>query len=86
MTRAAHSPRRPGADGAVFVSRATAAARLEISTDTFDQWVKDKFLPAPTICRGSIRRWHWPTVEGRLAGLPDTDETADEYLAGVQLA
>ena len=74
------------ADTAVFVSRKTAAARLEISLDTFDQWVKDKFLPAPTISHGSIRRWHWPTVEERLAGASDGDEEGQQYLTGVQRA
>ena len=59
------------AQGAVFVSRSTAAARLQISVDTFDTWYKDRFLPEPAINRGNIRRWHWPTIEERLAGDAD---------------
>lgn len=56
----------------VFVSRQTAAARLEISVDTFDTWLRAGFIPAAHIERGQIIRWHWPSLEERLAG---TDET-----------
>lgn len=52
----------------VFVSRQTAADRLEISTDTFDTWLRAGFIPAPQIERGQIVRWHWPSLEERLAG------------------
>lgn len=52
----------------VFVSRKTAAALLEISADTFDQWVRSGFVPAAAVSRGQITRWHWPTVEAQLAG------------------
>lgn len=51
----------------VFVSRKTAAALLEISPDTFDLWVRAGFVPPAQINRGQIIRWHWPTVEARLA-------------------
>ena len=53
--------------GAVFVSRRTAAERLEISPDTFDQWVRSGYVPQPNISRGQIIRWHWPSVEAKLA-------------------
>lgn len=51
----------------VFVSRNTAAALLEISADTFDTWVRAGFVPQAQVNRGQIIRWHWPTVEERLA-------------------
>lgn len=51
----------------IFVSRQTAAAMLEISVDTFDTWLRAGFLPQPTIERGQIIRWHWPTLESHLA-------------------
>lgn len=54
-------PHRP-----VFVTRKTAAALLEISVDTFDQWVRSGYVPRATISRGQIIRWHWPTLEARL--------------------
>jgi phage terminase Nu1 subunit (DNA packaging protein) len=51
----------------VFVSRKTAAELMEISVDTFDMWVRAGFVPRAQINRGQIVRWHWPTVEARLA-------------------
>lgn len=51
----------------VFVSRQTAAARLEISVDTFDTWLRAGFIPAAHIERGQIVRWHWPSLESALA-------------------
>lgn len=51
----------------VFVSRQTAAALMEISVDTFDTWVRAGFVPQPNVSRGQIIRWHWPTIEERLA-------------------
>ena len=51
----------------VFVTRKTAAALMEISADTFDTWVRSGFVPPAQINRGQIVRWHWPTVESRLA-------------------
>lgn len=55
----------------VFVDRKTAAELMMISTDTFDIWLRAGFIPAPQIERGQIIRWHWPTLEERLAGNPD---------------
>ncbi|HEV2554940.1 MAG TPA: hypothetical protein VGV17_14380 [Bosea sp. (in: a-proteobacteria)] len=59
------------ATNAVFVSRQTAAERLEISVDTFDTWVRTGFLPTAHIDRGQIIRWHWPSIEMKLLGHPD---------------
>lgn len=56
----------------VFVSGDTAAALCQVSRDTWQSWVKAGVVPKPAIDRGQIIRWHWPTVEARLA---DADET-----------
>ena len=40
---------------AVFVSRQTAAQRLEISVDTFDTWVHVGFVPPAHINRGQTQ-------------------------------
>lgn len=58
----------------VFVSRKTAAALLEISVDTFDQWVQSGFVPPAAVNRGQITRWHWPTVETKLSERHTTAE------------
>lgn len=60
----------------VFVGRRTAAALLEISVETFDQWVRSGFVPPPEINRGQIIRWHWPSVENKLSdksGVAESD-------------
>jgi hypothetical protein len=51
----------------VFVDRKTAAERLMISVDTFDTWLRAGFIPPPKIVRGQIVRWHWPSLEEKLA-------------------
>lgn len=66
----------------VFVSKETAAARLEISIFTFDEWRRTGFIPAPHINRGQILRWHWPTIEARLAQVAPAVET-DPCVLGV---
>ncbi len=66
----------------VFVSRQTAAQRLEISVDTFDTWLRAGFIPAAHINRGQIVRWHWPAVEAKLAE-GDRKPEHDPYLLGV---
>lgn len=68
----------------VFVSRETAAARLEISTTTWDIWVRDRFVPQPAVRRGGVVRWHWPTVEASLAGLGAGAVQSDPYSEGVK--
>lgn len=52
----------------VFVDRKTAAAMLMISVETFDDWVRQGFLPRSHVQRGQIYRWHWPSLEAKLAG------------------
>ena len=56
-----------GTESAVFVSRRTAAARLEITERTFDQWVRMGLVPAAAVSQGRYTRWHWPSVEAKLA-------------------
>lgn len=67
---------------AIFISKETAAARLEISVFTFDEWRKTGFIPAPHINRGQIMRWHWPTIEAKLAEGTSAVET-DPSVLGV---
>jgi hypothetical protein len=76
MTRAKVTP--------VFVSRQTAAEMLEISVDTFDTWVSAGFVPAAHIKRGQIVRWHWPTLEERLAGRCAQAATSDPFTEGLK--
>lgn len=52
----------------VFVSRKTAAGLMEMSVETFDDWVRQGFLPRAHVQRGQIYRWHWPSLEAKLAG------------------
>lgn len=69
-----------------YVSRETGAAELQISPDTWDQWVKEGRLPPP--CAGfpaSTPRWRWQDVDRRLSGrnaeAPADD--ADALMRGV---
>ena len=52
-----------------YVDRETGAAELQISPDTWDQWVKQGRLPAPcdTFPAG-IPRWRWEDVDRKLSG------------------
>lgn len=59
----------------VFVDRKAAAEMMMISVDTFDTWLRAGFIPGPSISRGQIVRWHWPTLEAHLAG----DETRPHH-------
>lgn len=68
----------------IFVSRSELAARCEVSVDTIDQWVREGYLPAPSMERGQIRRWHWPSIEARFSEAQK--ETDDPYLTGVRRA
>jgi hypothetical protein len=68
----------------VFVSRQTAAERLEISVDTFDTWLRAGFIPPAHIERGQIIRWHWPTLEERLAGGGAPAAVSDPFMEGLK--
>lgn len=67
----------------VFVSRQTAAAKLEISVDTFDAWLRSGFIPPAHVDRGQIVRWHWPSLEARLAGDGETQQR-DPFIEGLR--
>ena len=52
-----------------YVSRETGAAELLISPDTWDQWVKDGYLPPPCDAFPTgTPRWRWEDVDRRLSG------------------
>ena len=76
-------PRGPAPEP-VFVRRQTAAARCEISVDTFDLWVRDGFVPPPAFERGQTKRWYWPDIEMRLAH--QGAATNDPFMQGVENA
>jgi hypothetical protein len=69
--------------GPVFVDRQTAAAMLMISVDTFDTWLRAGFIPPAQIERGQIVRWHWPSLEERLAA-PQSETHHDPSVMGVR--
>jgi hypothetical protein len=70
---------------AIFVSRKTICARLEISMDTLDTWLRSGFIPGPNINRGQIQRWHWPSIEEKLSESP-TPSGPDPFLESIRLA
>jgi hypothetical protein len=70
-----------------YVGRETGAAELQISADTWDQWVKEGRLPpASDGFPNGAPRWRWEDVDRKLSGrveVADISNVAD-YLAGVQ--
>jgi hypothetical protein len=68
----------------VFVCADTAAARCEISRDTWDVWVKTGYVPQACIRTGQIVRWHWPSVEAALATPALPAHHYDPSVIGVQ--
>jgi hypothetical protein len=59
-----------------YVGRETGAAELQISADTWDQWVKEGRLPPP--CEAfpaSTPRWRWEDVDRKLSGQMPVDPT-----------
>ncbi len=67
-----------------FVDRAHAAKLCGISVDTWDQWVRDGFVPEASIRRGQIVRWHWPTVRDSLVSSSRPgSEAKDPFLMGL---
>ena len=60
-----------------YVNRETGAAELLISTDTWDQWVKEGRLPPPcdTFPSGTPR-WRWEDVDRKLSGRKAADTDA----------
>jgi hypothetical protein len=68
----------------VFVDRKTAADLLMISIDTFDTWLRAGFIPPAQIERGQIVRWHWPTLEEKLAGGGTPAAISDPFMEGLK--
>ena len=53
-----------------YVDRETAAAELVISSDTWDQWVKEGRLPPPCDAfPAGVPRWRWEDVDRKLSGV-----------------
>lgn len=67
----------------VFVSADMAARLCGVSVDTWRAWVQSGYAPRPAIERGQIIRWHWPTVESRLASAADEALESDPFMQGV---
>jgi hypothetical protein len=67
-----------------YVGRETGAAELEISPDTWDQWVKEGRLPPPrdTFPDGTPR-WRWQDVDTKLSGRVEAATDTAAYLMGV---
>lgn len=66
-----------------YVSRETGAAELQISTVTWDKWVKDGVLPAAcdTFPDGTSR-WRWEDVDRKLSGQKVPTAGVDAAMAG----
>jgi hypothetical protein len=70
-----------------YVSRETGAAELQISPDTWDQWVKDGRLPpACDALPSGTPRWRWEDVDRKLSGRVEAADTGNvaDYLRGAQ--
>jgi hypothetical protein len=67
-----------------YVSRETGAAELQVSPDTWDQWVKEGRLPPPcdTFPNGTPR-WRWEDVDRKLSGRVEAAPDTNAYLKGV---
>jgi hypothetical protein len=70
-----------------YVGRETGAAELQISPDTWDQWVKEGRIPPA--CDGfpdGTPRWRWEDVDRKLSGRKDVADTGNlaDYLKGAE--
>jgi hypothetical protein len=60
-----------------YVGRETGAAELQISPDTWDQWVKEGRLPpACDAFPSGTARWRWEDVDRKLSGYKVADTGA----------
>jgi hypothetical protein len=76
-----------------YVTRETGAALLQISAGTWDDWVRERILPAPAPgFPETCKRWRWRDVDARLAGRaldgqePAEAETAPHVDVGAERA
>lgn len=70
-----------------YVDRETGAAELQISPDTWDQWVKDGRLPpAGDGFPNGSPRWRWEDVDRKLSGRDDATDIdgSTDYIRGAQ--
>jgi hypothetical protein len=52
-----------------YVDRETGAAELQISPDTWDQWVREGRVPKPcNTFPASTPRWRWDDIDRKLSG------------------
>ena len=67
-----------------YVSRHRAAQELDMSPDTFDEYVRKGILPAPKR-RGKLTRWKWAEIADAIDGgnLSVVQSTGDPYDRGV---
>lgn len=70
-----------------YLTRKRAALELDMSTDTFDDYVRKGILPEPKR-RGSLARWKWKEIVDTLDGgnLSVVQSADDPYDRGVQRA
>jgi predicted DNA-binding transcriptional regulator AlpA len=67
-----------------YVSRKRAAIELDMSPDTFDEYVRKGTLPQPKR-RGKLTRWKWAEIINVLDGghLSVVQSVEDQYDQGV---
>jgi hypothetical protein len=59
-----------------YVDRETGAAELQISPDTWDQWVKERIIPPPSDkFPAGTPRWRWDDVDRKFSGRTASDTT-----------
>src|SRR5262249_4248378 len=70
-----------------YVSRKRAAQELDMSTETFDEYVRKGVLPAPKR-RGKLTRWKWAEIADAIEGgnLSVVQSSGDDYDRGVDRA
>jgi hypothetical protein len=70
-----------------YVSRQRAARELDMSPDTFDEYVRKGILPAPKR-RGKLTRWKWAEISEVLDGgnLSIVQLREDPYDRGIERA
>ena len=70
-----------------YLSRQRAARELDMSPDTFDEYVRRGVLPAPKR-RGKLTRWKWAEIAEAIDGgnLSVVQSPGDDYDRGVERA
>ena len=56
-----------------LISRAAAAAYVNVSSTTFDEMVKDGLMPKPKRLRGRRKAWDVRDLDAAVDNLPDAD-------------